>query len=145
VSSRPGRGPVSCWFWTRRVPSKWAPRLRCPQNCTVISVQQCRYIHCHCYALQSWRYYCPLLSGAFTGARARARSLYIYIHGSTILTVSQNWLEKNTEYYWTMFSISQYYTQHLENTEQYWNTSTKQYWILFSITVWRRIVFTPRV
>jgi hypothetical protein len=25
VNSRPGRGPVSCWLWTRRVP-KWAPR-----------------------------------------------------------------------------------------------------------------------
>lgn len=123
VNSRPERGPVSCWLWTRRVPSKWAPRLRCPQNCAVcmlfskrmtkvlpqilleegktkapnfvslshdtysctghcsshmqrsfviihllplgiLSVylhswhQACYLIHCHCYALQSWRYYC---------------------------------------------------------------------------------------
>jgi hypothetical protein len=50
---------------------------------------------------------------------------YIILHHKSKLT----W--KNTEYYWTTFSISQYYTQHLENTKQYWNVSTKSYWILF--------------
>jgi hypothetical protein len=53
----------------------------------------------------------------------------VYIYGSAILhprcrilfyTTSQNWPKKNTEYYWTMFSISQYYAQYheiLNNTE----------------------------
>jgi hypothetical protein len=56
------------------------------------------------------------------------------IHRTSMPHHKSKLIWKNTEYYWTTFSISQY-----ENTEQYWNTSIEQYWILFSITAWCRI------
>jgi hypothetical protein len=122
----------------------------CPSWCAQICCRIDAQIHIsHLYVLVppqcvvlSWcsRCLCPNQNPS-AGYIYTHMVVLFYILGVNIILHHKSKLTwKNIEYYWTTFSINQYYTQHLKNTEQYWNTSTEQYWILFSITAWCLVV-----